>query len=291
MKFAKKASIFLIIIITSILSALNYKIFVFPNSFAPAGVDGICTMIQYLTRTNIGYLSLIFNIPLLILGYVFFGIRKDYIIKTSIYVISFSLASICLDFIDLTAFHYYTETGTSIVLAPIAGGVIRGLLYPATLAAGGSSGGGDIVAAMVKYKKPHFNLMNIIFAQNAIVAICAYFVYGFKIEPVICSIVYSFVTSTVSKSLQSMGKEQVRFEIITPDAMKLCQILTEKLGVAATVIDARGAYSGADKKMVICVTAKENAPKLEKILEDFEGAVVFESTITSSIHLHKARYN
>ena len=39
------------------LAALNYVLFVFPNKFAPAGIDGICTMIQDALHVNIGYLS------------------------------------------------------------------------------------------------------------------------------------------------------------------------------------------------------------------------------------------
>ncbi len=290
MKLLKKIGICLLIVITALLSALNYKIFVFPNSFAPAGVDGLCTMIQYLTNTNMGYLSLIFNIPLLLFGFMFFGLKRNRVIKTSIYIAAFSLCTILLDYIDLSDFMYYTETGTSIVLAPIASGVVRGLLYPITLKAGGTSGGGDIIADMIRFKRPHYNMMNILFALNAAVAICAYFVYGFKIEPVICSIIYSFVTSTVSKSIQAVGKEQIRFEIITSDAERLCTLLTDSLGVSATLIEAKGAYSGADKQMVICVTTKEYVPKLEKILQGFDDSVVFESTITSSIHLNRSSY-
>ncbi len=286
------AFLYILIIITAVLSGLNYKIFVFPNAFAPSGIDGICTMIQYLTNTNIGYLSLIFNIPLLIVGFAFFHIKRDYILKTGVYILVFSLASILFSYVDLSSFLYYTESGTSIVLAPIVAGVIRGLLYPITLKAGGSSGGIDIIAAMIKYKKPHYNLMNIIFAGNVIVALSAYVVYGFKIEPVVCSIIYAFVTSTVSKFLQGVGKQQVRFEIISEDAERLCSLITEKLDSSATVIDAHGAYSGEAKKLIICVTSKEKTPRLEEILKDFNNAVVFESTITSAMnisntHIHK----
>ena len=48
----KKTAGYAMMIICAVLSAINYKIFVFPNSFAPAGVDGICTMIQYLANTR-----------------------------------------------------------------------------------------------------------------------------------------------------------------------------------------------------------------------------------------------
>lgn len=48
----------------AILGALNYVLFVFPNSFAPSGLNGLLTIIQYLFHFSMGYLSLLINIPL-----------------------------------------------------------------------------------------------------------------------------------------------------------------------------------------------------------------------------------
>ena len=42
----KKAWTYLVIAGVGILGALNYELFVFPNQFAPSGVNGICTIIQ-----------------------------------------------------------------------------------------------------------------------------------------------------------------------------------------------------------------------------------------------------
>ena len=47
MKGFKVALTYLLIIGTAFVCALNYQLFVFPNSFAPAGLNGLCTMVQY----------------------------------------------------------------------------------------------------------------------------------------------------------------------------------------------------------------------------------------------------
>lgn len=47
---------------------LSYELFVFPNAFAPAGINGFATIIQYLFHVSIGYLSLIINLPLILLA-------------------------------------------------------------------------------------------------------------------------------------------------------------------------------------------------------------------------------
>ena len=250
----KKILEFMLITITAFLSSLNYAVFVFPNSFAPAGLDGICTIIQDITKVNIGYFSFLANIPLLLAAYFF--LEREFAVKTTLYVLVFSVSSIFLKYIDISVLMYHTATGTSIVLAPVAAGTIRGILYAITLKQKGSSGGMDIVAALIKKKKPHLNLMSLIFIINLIIALSSYFVYGLKVEPVICSIIYSFITSNVSNYFQFDMNKMIKYEIITPQADKMCKEITNSLHTSATVIDAQGAYSGENKNMVLCVVYK-----------------------------------
>ena len=46
----------------AVVMGLSYELFVFPNAFAPAGINGFATIIQYLFHVSIGYLSLIINL-------------------------------------------------------------------------------------------------------------------------------------------------------------------------------------------------------------------------------------
>ncbi|MBR6793219.1 MAG: YitT family protein [Clostridia bacterium] len=265
------------IFLLAVLSALNYAIFIFPNSFAPAGVDGICTMIQDIAGFSMGYLSLLVNVPLLIAAFIW--LDREFTLKTAVYVVSFSAATILLRGIDLSAFVYHSESGTSIVLAPIAAGAIRGVLYAFTIRLNGSSGGTDIVAALVKKRKPYLELMNVIFIINMGVALSAYFVYGFKPEPVICSIIYSFITSATGNHLRAAEHEMVRFEVITPEAEQLCMRIFDELRRTATIVDARGAYSGEDEKMIVCVIERKKVPELEAMVKGMRNTVYFKSVV------------
>lgn len=277
MKMRSKALQYPAILLLAVLSAMNYAIFIFPNSFAPAGVDGICTMIQDVAGFSMGYLSLLVNLPLLIAAFIW--LDREFTVKTSVYVISFSVATILLRGVDLSGFIYHSESGTSIVLAPIAAGAIRGVLYAFTLRLNASSGGTDIVAALVKKRKPYLELMNVIFVINMGVALCAYFVYGFKPEPVICSIIYSFITSATGNHLRAAEHEMVRFEVITPKAERLCLQIFDELHRTATVVDARGAYSGKNEKMIVCVIERKKAPELEAMVKDLDHTVYFKSVV------------
>ena len=50
----KKVWTYFVIAGVAFLSAMNYELFIFPNQFAPSGINGVCTMIQYLTGVSVG---------------------------------------------------------------------------------------------------------------------------------------------------------------------------------------------------------------------------------------------
>lgn len=271
----KKFFSMLAIMVFAAFSALNYAIFVFPNNFAPSGVDGICTMIQDTLNINIGYLSLLINIPLLILSFIF--LNRDFAFKSMLYIFSFSIASIVFEKLHLSPFFYLTASGTSAILSPVVAGAIRGLLYYVTLKLNASSGGIDIISALVKKRKPYLNLMNIIFLFNMIIALSSYFVYGMQLDPVICSILYAFITTSVTTGVQKSKNENIKYEIISPNIDDIYAELSEKFRQSATIIDTHGAYSGTSSKMLLCVVDKKKSPFIEDILIKHLDCVVFKT--------------
>ena len=127
MKTYRKVLTYFVIICIALIAAVNYEIFVFPNKFAPAGLNGICTMIQYLTGINVGYMSLLINIPLAI--WVYLKVSKPLAVRSMVYVAVFSVSLVVLEHVDLSAFAYATENGTSTILGPLVGGIIYGFSY------------------------------------------------------------------------------------------------------------------------------------------------------------------
>ena len=280
MKRIKYIGEILCIVFLAAIGALNYAIFIFPNQFAPAGLDGLCTMFQDLTGINIGYSSLLINLPLLIIA--FLRLDRDYAIKNIAFILSFSVVSAVLGKLDLSAFHFYTETSTTVVLAPVVAGVVRGILYAFTLGLNGASGGIDIIAALIRKKHPHLNLMNIIFAINMFVAVCSYFVYGNQLVPVVCGIIYFYITSQTSNQIQLSKKENAKIEIITQKAGQICAEINDSLHLSATILDSHGAYSQSANTMVICIAHKKYIPLIKDILKKFPNTIYYVSTVSES---------
>ena len=265
MKNAKKVLTYLVIMGIALVCALSYELFIFPNDFAPAGLSGICTMVQYVFGISVGYLSLIINIPLAI--WVFLSVSKPLAVRSMVYVVTFSVALLVLDHVDLSAFAYSGQS--SKILGPLVGGIINGACYSQLLKASAYTGGTDFIAALIHKNHPEKSIFGLIFAMNAIVAAVSYFVYDYKMEPVILCILYSFASSTLSERVTKSGRTAIRCEIITDRPQELSDAIIDKLRHSATLIPAKGMYSGKETNVLICVVNKTQVATLSAIIRAF----------------------
>ena len=267
MHTAKKAWTYLVIALVALAASVNYELFVFPNQFAPSGLNGICTMIQHITGISVGYLSLIINVPLAIWCYI--EVSKPVAMRSMVYVITFSLGLVILDHVDLSAFAYATDNGTSKILGPLVAGIIQGYIFSILMKASAYSGGTDFISAIVHKRDPNKSVMGFSFTINVFVAIGSYFVYDYQMEPVILCILYSFMSSTVGERLQKSGREAICFEIITAYPNEISQEIIQKLHHTTTLIPAKGMYSGRETNMLICVVNKTQAAAVTKIIRKY----------------------
>ena len=169
MAFFKKSLTYLVICGIALLEAVNYQLFVFPNQFAPSGLNGICTMIQYLTGISVGYLSLLINIPLAL--WVYKSVSKPLAVRSMVYVVFFSVGLLVLERVDLSAFAYSTDNGTSKILGPLVAGIIMGFGYSILVRSSAYSGGTDFISALIHNRYPDKSFFGMSFTINACIAI------------------------------------------------------------------------------------------------------------------------
>ncbi len=274
----KKVRTYIAIVAIAVICALNYQLFVFPNRFAPSGLNGICTMIQYVFGIQLGYLSLLINLPLAAL--VFFFVSKPLALRSIVYTVSFSVALLLLDKVDLSRFAYATENGTSTILGPLVAGIIYGNCYNWLLKASAYSGGTDFVAALIHKNHPEKSVLGLIFAMNVVVAISSYFVYGYQMEPVILCILYCFASNTVSRRAISNGRSAVRFEIVTDRPEELGQAIITRLHHSATVIPAKGMYLGKPTNLLVCVINNSQVAAFSALLQEFPNTFAVADQVT-----------
>lgn len=264
---AKKVWTYFVVALIAFVAAVNYELFVFPNSFAPSGINGVCTMIQHVFGISVGYLSLLVNIPLAIWCYI--EVSKPVALRSMVYVVVFSVALLILDHVDLSAFAYSTENGTSKILGPLVAGIIMGYCYNLLMRSSAYSGGTDFISAIIHKRNPNRSVMGISFILNAFVAVGSYFVYDFQMEPVILCIIYAFASSTVGDRLTKSGRQAIRFEIVTDHPVEISKEIIAKTNHTTTVFPAKGMYSGRETNVLICIVNKTQSVTVSRIIRKY----------------------
>lgn len=261
--------------------AMSYALFIFPNNFAPSGVGGIATMIQHIFKFNAGYLNLLINVPILAVAWKL--VDREFVIKTGLFTLCFSGFLMLFEHIDFSKFQYYTENGTSKILAPVAAAVINGAMYGLSLRIHGSTGGTDVVSFCIRHYHPEFNVTWIGFTLNSIIAAASYFVYDFQFEPVICCIIYAFVLTSVGNQVVRGAQSALKFEIVTDRPDEMAKDLMSKLHHGVTLLSAEGAYTHQQKSLVICVVNKHQIADIQHVIAQYPGSFAYITSVSETL--------
>ena len=136
------------------------------------------------------------------------------------------------------------------LLAAIFGGVLVGLGCALSFLGGGSTGGVDILAFMICKWFKRVISTHVIFAIDAIVIIMGVFAIG-DIVLSLLGIISAFVCSMLIDKVFLGSSTAYVAQIVTDKSALICNQVINKMDRTATIIDAKGAYSGNQEQIVI----------------------------------------
>lgn len=271
----KKISSYVYVVLSALLLAANYYVFIIENHFAPAGLNGIATMIQYKTGFSISFMSLIINIPLSI--FAFFLVQRAFAIKTLLFSVVYSFAFLYLQQLDPSMIQYNAQ-GHDTIYPVIISGVISGAVYGICFKNNACTGGTDVVSRYINKVKPNANFFIVTFILNAFVAMVSLFVYSegqLDYKPVALCIVYCFISIFIGNLILKGTKTAYKFTIITTHADEITADIKTILRHSATKVDAIGTYSNAEKAVLLCVVNKHQLNDVQEIIAKYEDTFSF----------------
>ena len=263
-------------ILAGFIVGFAYYFFQNSNGFAPGGVGGLATITYHFAGNFIGeslswaVLMLAFNIPIFVLVSIFVNRRLGFILI--LYMSVQSLSAVLFETIGWKPYSLKNNGADfEIVFACIATGVISGIGFSFMLRRFGASGGTYAISALIKKAKPATNIAYVSFLMDASVVFIAFFVYGMKITPVICTLLNLFIANVVVDYVLSGIKNGYKFEIVTDKPEELSAELIEKLKHGVTEIKVLGMYSHTDKYMLVCIIRKKQIGEMMKIIKRYQG--------------------
>jgi uncharacterized membrane-anchored protein YitT (DUF2179 family) len=288
-KTIKSALIYLYIVLLGMLMATGYILFVIPNNYAPAGINGIAVMVQYKLHFSVGFMSLLINVPLCI--FAFFAVNRKFAVNTLIFCLSYSLFYLLLQNVSFVKFFSYDAGGVDTVYPVIISGLISGFCYGSLFRLDSSTGGTDIVAKYVSKRRPYLNFFWVTFTINAAVAISSLFVYSsynesgliWDFKPVCLCVMYCFISSFVGNVILKGSRSACEFVIVTPYPDEIEKEIVAKLKHTATKLIGTGVYGKTEKTILICVINKHQMVEFETILKRFDETFAFVAPVNETI--------
>ncbi len=232
------------VIVGNFFTTLSIVTILRPNQLISGGVNGISVLVEYVTGIPLSVLVILLNLPLLIAGLIF--LDREFIFYT---ILSTILSSFYIFMMDkyLPDTMYLTH---DIVLSAFFGGALSGLGGGITFRNGTSTGGFDILAAILK---KHFNIQvgRVLLLLNGV--IIGFSAYIFSIDRALYTLVAFVINYNLVDKIQLGVGKQKELIIISRKNQEIANMIMEKINRGVTFIDAQGAYFKTEYRIVYCI--------------------------------------
>lgn len=252
----KKVKKYVIITLAAFVYAVGVSLFTDPNNMAPGGVTGISIILSRLLPVGTGTFIMLINIPILL-----FAIWKFGISLTLSTIYATALISV---FTNVLA--PYGAATDDILLAALVGGTLTAVSIGVIMRAGATTGGMDIIVKALRLRFPHLKTGKIFFIADTLVVTLSGIVFR-DLNAALYAAISAICTSVVMDIVLYGRDEAKLLYIISGRAEEIAERLLSDLDIGVTYIKGQGAYSGDNKRVIMCVVKKPVSPRAEEIVK------------------------
>jgi uncharacterized membrane-anchored protein YitT (DUF2179 family) len=236
------------------LFAFGTNAFLTPAELLAGGLGGVCVIFYHLFHWPIGIQYFIYNVPLLILGYLHIGRR--FIIYT---IYSVIVSSVFFDVIPVKAL--WT---TDVLLCAIFGAIIAGVGAAIILRLGGSVGGLDILSRVIaKYFNITIGQFGLIVSATIVIVSAMLF----DIEAALYTIL-SFIVGAKAYDVVLNVAEKRTVMIITSQEESVSKAIHEKLGRMPSSWPVLGLIPNGGQSILLVVILKGEWVEMLRLIKE-----------------------
>lgn len=241
------------------LAALSVETFLSPNNLFDGGVVGVSMISSHLTGLSLGLLSILLNLPFLLVGLRRLG--RKFVIKAALSMLVFSICA--------TLFEHLSHATGDTLLATAFGGVLLGIGVGLVLRGGGCLDGTEVVGILVS-RRAGISTGTIVLLINVVIYGAAGLLFG--PDRGMYSLIMYFVGAKVIDLVEMGGVSTKAVMIVTDDGREIADQIYLRLGRTVTHVPARGYVSAEAKDMLYCVITRAEVFELREILAEVPGS-------------------
>lgn len=262
-----------IIAIAMIMGVIGLNLFLVPNEITMGGTMGVAEIVYWGTGIQTQYTYFVINAALLIAALKVLGWR--FCVKTVYAVVVFTVASSVFQWLGFANVHLLADQK---FMACIVGGVFMGTSVGLGLSAGGSTGGSDVVAAII-HKYRDVSLGHIILFCDLTIITSSYVVLH-DWEKVLYGYVLLFIVSFCVDYVVNSLRRSVQFLIISRKWEEIGLAINKIADRGCSTLNGNGFYSKRDIKVIFCIAKKSESAMIFDIVDEIDpDAFVAQSAV------------
>ncbi len=275
---------FLVLTAAGIINACGVVFFLYPVHLYDSGISGTSMLISQLTPSFLP-LSLFLaalNIPLFL-----YGLKKQGAVFTvsAIYAVAvYSLTAwLIMEVLPIDVSFASPLAGRDLLLCALFGGIISGIGSGLAMRYGGAMDGIEVIA-MIFAKKLGISVGTFCMVYNVLLYIVCGAVLRSWILPLYSIVTYAAALKTVDFIVDGIDRAKAAM-IVTVKPNEICETLSAAFETGATVIDARGGYSGRKKTLVYFVVNRFQVAKMKALVHQIDPSAYITITEVADVFL------
>ena len=160
--------------------------------------------------------------------------------------------------------------GSDLFLSALFGGIISGVGTGLVFLTSCTTGGTDLLAALIQKRLKHYTLAQIMQVLDGLIVVAGASVFG--IRTALYALIAIFCVAKVTDGLIEGLKFSKQAYIISEHYREIAEAIMEQMGRGVTSIKARGMYSDQEKRMLFCVVSKKEIVRLKEIVAEFDSS-------------------
>ena len=235
-----------------------------PTGLVTGGFTGLAIIVKSITSQfmkggiPLWLTNTILNIPVFILAYILMG--RKFLGRSLFGTLMLSFWLYILPPLDLAQGDY--------MLAALFGGLFSGAGVGLVLRANGTTGGTDMVSALIHRKLRHYTVAQIMMILDGCIVLAGLFLFG--IRSTLYAIVAIFVATKVSDSVLEGFNYSKAAYIITNQYEEIAKRIMEELDRGLTGLSAKGMYTKEDKCVLYCVVSMKEIVVLKELVSEVD---------------------
>ncbi|MCI9180706.1 MAG: YitT family protein [Lachnospiraceae bacterium] len=259
MKKRTAAMDYLLLIAGAFIMGFAIKNIYDPLNLVTGGVSGLAIVIKSKVGVPLWLTNTLLNIPLFLASYRIKGWR--FIKRTLVSTVSLSLSLYVIP-------EMMIMPADDILLSALFGGLISGVGSGMVFMTQATTGGTDMLAALLQKIMPHYSVPQIMQVLDAAIVLTGAAVFG--IRPTLYALIAIYAVTRMSDGILEGLKFSKMVYIISDRYEEIAGTIMEEIDRGVTGLRAEGMYSGSDKMMLCCVVSRKEISQIKEIVREYD---------------------